>query len=196
MKNSLIAAALLAATVAPGAAVAQEAAVTQALVVGAKVYGPQGNEVGTIEKMAGGNAVVFTGTQRATLPAAAFGKNEKGLLIGMTKAQLESAVAAASAKASANIDAALVPSAEIRTKDGVLVGAIEKIEGDNVWVDLADGDAITLKKEHLTTSPQGLALFMTDAEFKAAVAAAAGASSAPADSAPTSEAAAETDGDA
>jgi len=171
MHKSLFAAALLGACVLPSAAIAQEVpeAVASALAVGATVYGTDGAEVGKIESMPGGNVVLFTGKNRATLPASVFGMNETGLLIGMTKAQLDAAVEAAEAKASAAIDAALVPEAQIMSKDGIAIGSIQKIEGENVTIDLPTGSAITLQKEHLNVRDGKLMLFMTAAEFQAAV---------------------------
>lgn len=171
MQKSLLAAALIGAFALPSAAIAQEVpeAVASALAVGATVYAPDGSEVGTIESMPGGNVVLFTGNNRATLPASALGMNETGLLIGMTKAQLDAAVEAAEAKANAAIDAALVPDAQIMSKDGVAIGSIQKVEGDNVTIDLPAGSAITLQKEHLNVRDGNLMLFMTAAEFQAAV---------------------------
>ncbi|MEW9854022.1 hypothetical protein [Novosphingobium sp. M1R2S20] len=141
--------------------------------VGAKVFGPQGAEVGTVEKVDPANVVVNTGTKRATLPLAAFGNNEKGLLISMTRDQLNAAVAAAEAQTSSAMQAALVADAEVKSKDGVLIGTVQKVEGDNVTIDLADGNPVTVTKQYLTVAPAGgLALTMNAAEFKSAVAAA------------------------
>ena len=51
--------------------------------------------VGTVESADASGAVVTTGTARARLPLTSFGRNNQGLVIAMTKAQLEAAVAAA-----------------------------------------------------------------------------------------------------
>lgn len=61
----------------------------------AMVYDATGAMVGTIESVTSTGAVVSTGTARAQIPAASFAKNAQGLVIGMTKAQLEAAVAKA-----------------------------------------------------------------------------------------------------
>lgn len=184
MKKALIAAAMAGASFTPmAAAYAQDAApaaaaaaaTTPTPTVGAKVFGPDKAEVGTIEKVEGGNAIVNTGTNRATLPMSAFGSNASGLLISMTKAQLDSAVAAAEAQASSAMTASLTPDAPIKSSDGVLVGSVQKVEGDNVTIDLAEGSAITLQKEYLMADSTGLKVKMTDADFKAAVAAASSA---------------------
>ena len=181
MKKSLIAAALFGASLTPAAALAQDApppTVTELLVVGATVYGPEGAEVGKIEEMPDGNVVLFTGTNRATLPATSFGRNDKGLVIAMTKTQLDNAVAAAAAQADAAINAALVPAAKVSGSDGVEVGAVQKVEGDNVTLDLTSGSAIVLPKSQFQAAAGGLSLFMTSAEFAAAVKAATAPASA------------------
>jgi hypothetical protein len=181
MKKQFAIAALAAVALSPLAAHAQAAsapagqaapAAGATPTVGAKVYDTAGGEVGTVEKVEGGNAVVYTGTKRATLPAAAFAKNDKGLVIAMTQAQLNSAVAAAETKASGSLDAALVADAQVKSKDGSVVGTIQKVEGDNVTIALTDGGPVTVTKQYLTAGAGGLALTMNAAEFKSAVAAA------------------------
>jgi len=179
MKKSLIAAVLMGAFMTPGMALAQDTATAAApeLVVGGTVYDPQGGEVGTIEKLVGGNVVLSTGKNSATLASSAFVKGPNGPVIGMTREQLDAAVEQVAAKADAAMAAALVPGAEVRSTDGVVVGSVEKIEGENVFVKLTEG-AITLKKEHLMADDNGLKLFMTAEQFRAAVAAAKEASAA------------------
>lgn len=171
MNKSLIAAALMGILTMPAASLAQDSAAAEApdLSVGTTVYDPQGGEVGSIEKIVGGNVVVFTGKNRATLGAASFVKGPNGPVIGMTREQLDAAIEQAAAKADAAMAAALLPGAEVRSNDGVVVGSVQKIEGDNVVVDLTGEGAITLKKEHLTVDDNGLKLFMTAQQFQAAV---------------------------
>ncbi|MET1754869.1 hypothetical protein ABVV53_05255 [Novosphingobium sp. RD2P27] len=178
MKKPLVAAALAAVALSPLAAHAQattaptSAAATKPA-VGAKVYGPQGAEVGTVEKVDPANVVVNTGTKRATLPLAAFGNNDKGLLISMSRDQLNAAVAAAEAQTSSALQAALVVDAAVKSKDGAMIGTVQKIDGDNITIALADGNPVTVTKQYLMMAPTGgLALTMNAAEFKSAVAAA------------------------
>ena len=162
------------------AATAGAAAPAAAPTVGAKVYDPQGAEVGAIEKVDAANAVVYTGTKRATLPLAAFAKNEKGLLISMSQAQLNSAVAAAEAQTTSALGAKLVADAAIKSKDGTSVGKVQKVEGDNVTITLTDGNPVTVTKQYLTVGADGgLALTMNAAEFKSAVSAASSTAAAP-----------------
>jgi chemotaxis protein histidine kinase CheA len=63
---------------------------------GANVVDQAGGTVGTIESVDASGAVVATGTVRAKLPLASFGRSTQGLVIAMTKGQLEAAVAAQS----------------------------------------------------------------------------------------------------
>lgn len=178
MKKRIIAAALAAASLVPFAAHAQDAAADAAApavtpTVGAKVFDQQGGEVGTIETVDAANAVVNTGAKKATLPLAAFGKNEKGLLLSMNKAQLEAAVTAAEAKTASATTGALVADAQVKSADGVVVGTIQKVEGDNVTLALTEGSPVTITKQYLTAQPDGsLALTMNADAFKAAVASA------------------------
>lgn len=58
---------------------------------GATVRDTQGGTVGTIESADASGAVVNTGAARARLPLTSFARNDSGLVISMTKAQLEAA---------------------------------------------------------------------------------------------------------
>ena len=177
MKKSLIAAAIAAASLAPVAAVAQEAAATAAApTVGAKVFDPEGNEIGTVESVQGDVVTVSTGTARAGLPKTAFAMREKGLAIGMTKAQLEAAVNGAAAQNGAAMDAALVVNAPVKSSDGVVLGTVSKVAGEDVSVALTDGATVALKKSNLGLgADKSLALGMTAADFTKATQAAGSA---------------------
>lgn len=168
MKTSLIAAAIATASLAPVAAMAQDApaAAAAAPTVGAKVYGPEGSEVGSVETVQGDVVTVNTGTARAGLPTSAFAMREKGLTIGMTKAQLEAAVSGAQAENGAAKDAAIVAEAPVKSSDGVVLGTISKVEGDDVTVQLSDGASAVLKKSYLGLVNDSLTLGMTAAAFQ------------------------------
>ena len=86
---------------APHAAVA---AATQAdLRSGAAVSDTHGGAVGTIESADAEGAVVATGKARAKLPLASFGKNASGgLVVSMTKAQIEAAALTAAPASSSD----------------------------------------------------------------------------------------------
>jgi hypothetical protein len=61
---------------------------------GAAVSDQDGGTVGKIDSVSGTQAVVDTGTVRAKVPISSFAKNDKGLVISMTKAELEAAAKA------------------------------------------------------------------------------------------------------
>lgn len=61
---------------------------------GVAVLDPEGGVVGTVESVDAEGAVVSTGSVRAKMPISSFGKNARGLVISMTRAELEAAAAA------------------------------------------------------------------------------------------------------
>jgi hypothetical protein len=56
---------------------------------GVKVFDQTGAEVGKIDSVKGDAAVVNTGKARAEIPISSFGKNDSGLVISVTKAEIE-----------------------------------------------------------------------------------------------------------
>jgi len=60
---------------------------------GVPVFDQKGGVVGKIDSVSANGAVVSTGKARAEIPVASFGKNDKGLVMSMTKAELEAASA-------------------------------------------------------------------------------------------------------
>lgn len=80
---------------APPAAGPVQPATAADLRAGVQVHDQQGSLVGTIESADAASAVVSTGTARGRLALASFGRNSQGLVISMTKAQLEAAITAA-----------------------------------------------------------------------------------------------------
>jgi hypothetical protein len=61
---------------------------------GSPVHDPAGGLVGTVESVDETGAVVRTGRIRAKLPLTSFARSEHGLVISLTRAELEAAVAA------------------------------------------------------------------------------------------------------
>jgi hypothetical protein len=61
------------------------------VVAGVQVRDQTGGMVGTIESVDATGAVVAPGTARAKLPLTSFGRNNQGLVISLTRAQLEAA---------------------------------------------------------------------------------------------------------
>jgi len=162
---------LLAGTVAAQAAPPPAAAAAQVQVTaGAAVYGPQGNPVGTVEKVDGGNAVINTGKHSAAVPVSALGQNEKGLLVSMTREQLDAAVEAAEAKAAGNLDQALVVGAAVRSADGAPMGKIGAVSAEGLVTVQRETGSFALRKDSFTADASGVALKMTAAQINAALA--------------------------
>ena len=114
------------------------------------------------------NAVINTGKNSAAVPAAAIGHNDKGLLVSMTRDQLDAAVAAATAKAQGTLDAALVAGAAVNSSDGQALGKITSVSPEGlVTVQRESG---SFKKDMFTTDAQGVVLRLTLAQIEAAIA--------------------------
>lgn len=141
--------------------------------VGATVYGPDGSEVGKIEQVAGGNVVIDTGSLKAAIPADTVSDGEKGPTIGWNKAELEAAVGAANAEAGAELDAKLVAGADVYSSDGVVLGKVNKVEGDLVVVELKSG-ATSLPKTQMAVQADKVTFLATAADVEAAVSAQGG----------------------
>lgn len=159
--------------VAPVSTVAEPAAASQAspaLAPGTTVYDGHGAEVGRIESVANGNAVVFTGTNRATIPLASFGTSPKGPTLGMTRAELDAAASKAAAAAAEQLRSRLVPGAQVRGTAGAVVATVKTLEGDNVVLSAGKSE-VRVPVTGLGLNAQGLFIGMTQAEFDAAVAA-------------------------
>lgn len=136
--------------------------------VGTKVFGSDGGEVGTVQRVDGGNVVIDLGTVTAALPASAIGEGEKGATIGWTKAELEAELNKASAGAAAALAAALVADAEVYSSDKVLLGKVKEITADDlVVVELASGPA-SLPKQQMALQDGKLTFLATAAAVEAA----------------------------
>jgi hypothetical protein len=58
---------------------------------GVSVYDQNGGLVGKIESVSAKGAVLNTGTVKASIPISSFAKNDKGLVLAMTKASIDAA---------------------------------------------------------------------------------------------------------
>ena len=152
-------------------ALAQDAAPTVEAQAGMKVFGPQGGEVGTVESVSDAVVVVDTGTHKAALGTDAFAKAENGLSIMMTKADLDAAVAKATADARAKLLASLTPGTEVKSVTGAaVIGTVKGKDAEYVTVD-HEGQEVKLPVNAFMAQPDGaIAITMTEAEFTAAIA--------------------------
>ena len=65
---------------------------------GDKVNDTKGDPVGKIESVSGKTAVISSGSARAQIPLSSLARNEKGLVIAMTKSQFDAAAKAKTRK--------------------------------------------------------------------------------------------------
>ena len=140
-----------------GAAAALALATTAnaAPTVGDTVYGPEGNEVGTVTSADATTVVIDTGAHQAPVPANVLAEGPNGPVISVTKATLNQIMDAQVAEANAKRDAALVAGAMVHSADDVMLGNVASVEGDNVVVTLSDG-SIALLREHFTVPENGI----------------------------------------
>ncbi len=171
--SKLIAASLLAAASVPAAVNAQADASQVEVTVGATVYGPEGNPVGPVAETGEGYVVINTGTNMATLPANAIGRNaEEQLIISMTKEQLDAAIAQATQEAEAALAAALVTGAPVSTSDGVVVGTVGTVSGTEsvVLVHNTAGEIALPRTQFTTDANGGAMLVFSEEQLNAALA--------------------------
>ena len=174
LRAAFLATALM--TFAAGPASAQETAPAAAPAAGAKVNVTQGasvsdakgGAVGTIASVNGDVAVIDTGTVKASVPTSAFAQSDKGLLIGMTKAELEAAAKGASQQQQEQFLASLAPGVAVTDQSGGAVGTIEAVEGDMVTIATPNAKA-KLPKTAIAQGPNGPVIGMTQAQLEAAV---------------------------
>lgn len=137
---------------------------------GTAVYDAQGAEVGKIESVSAGNAVIFTGTNRATIPLTSFGKGPKGPTLGMTRAELDAAVSKAAAVATEQLRARLVAGTDVRGSGGAVLGKVKELDGDDVVLTTGKAE-VRVALGGVGVNAQGVFIGLTQAEFDAAVAA-------------------------
>ncbi len=138
--------------------------------VGVTVYGPQGNEVGKVERIDGDIVTINTGKNAAALNGASFAKGANGPVIGYTKAQLDEAIEAANQQAKAKLDAALVAGNALRGADGVSVGTIKTVNEDGTIVIDGSSQTFSLNRDLFSADDQGPVLRITSQQLQDALA--------------------------
>ena len=148
-----------------GAAAAQGAtaqAVAADVTAGAAVSDTSGGAVGRIASVANGNATVDTGTVKAAIPIASFAKGQNGLVLGMTKAELEAAAAKASKPAEVAVGAQVVG------PQGDAVGKVAAVNGDLVTVETPKSKVQLPRNAFAQNGGGALAIGMTLEQLEAA----------------------------
>lgn len=166
--TKLAAAAALAVTAVPGAALAQDAGATATATAGATVYGNDGMEIGTIESVEGEAAILVVEGMKAPVPTAAFGEGENGLTLNATKAQIVAMLQEAKQQADAARDAALVVGADVATVQGSPIGAVKSVDGDNIVVSHGEG-AVALTRNQFAVVDGTLVALVAMADIMAAM---------------------------
>ena len=143
---------------------------------GATVRAKDGLQIATIERLEADGAVVRAGNRLAKLPVDAFGKDDNGLLINVTAAEFQTAIAAASVPAPAQepeIAAAtaadMALGAAVRDSEGVQIGTVLELVSNGVIV-LTDGRKVKLTVDSFSKDDQGLLIGITANELKAMIA--------------------------
>jgi len=150
------------------AALAQDPAAVE-VTAGTTVYGPEGNEVGTIESVADGVATFDTGTHKIGLPVDRFGRNaDKQTTIAVTRDALNKMVEDQLAQAAAQLEAVLVVGAPVADVNGVSLGSVGKVEGEEVTVETEWG-AFALKKANFQPGEGGVTAQVLADQVKSAL---------------------------
>lgn len=144
------------------------------LTAGASVRDVSGTSIATIEKLEADGAVVRAGDRLAKLPLHAFGKDDQGLLLGITADEFKAAIAEASIPVPQElriVDAApadMTPGAAIRDSEGVPIGTVDSLAEDGVVV-LTGGKKVKLAVSSFAKDDQGLLIGITASEFNAII---------------------------
>ncbi len=179
MKLAKLAATAAALAILPAAASAQDAAPVAAaaaevtIAQGASVTGNDGNPIGTIAEVSPDAALLDTGVHQIPLPRDAFGEDESGLTLNITKTELETSYAEQVAAAEAELTAKLIAGTPVMSADHQPLGTIDTVnEGDVV---LAVGEQrLALGQAAFMVDPTGMLMVrVSKAQIDEAIASAA-----------------------
>jgi len=140
---------------------------TASVTAGAAVLDAKGGAVGTVASVTGEIAVIDTGTVKASVPVASLATSDKGVLIGMTKAELEAAAKGAAAGQQQQFLASLKPGTAVSDQHGGAVGTIEAVDAETVTVATGTAKA-KLPKNAIAQGANGAVIGMTKAQLEAA----------------------------
>jgi preprotein translocase subunit YajC len=160
VRKFLAASALSAALLFP---IAAPASAQSALRVGATVTDTGGGTVGTITAINDTTVTVHTDRHDVPLPVTSFTATDTQVLFGMTRDQLNAAVDQANAQA----QAAFVVGAQVRDRDGALVGTVAALDDQSVTIRM-DAQQIRVPRTALAGSANGLVTGASVAELRAA----------------------------
>jgi hypothetical protein len=150
------------------------AATADDIQLGAGVRDSKGLQVATIDRIEADGAVVRAGDRLAKLPLHAFGKDDQGLLIGLTADEFRAAIAATSIPVPQEVRivdataADMTPGAAVRDSEGVAIGTVDSLAEDGVVV-LTGGKKVKLAIASFAKDDQGLLIGITVNEFNAII---------------------------
>ncbi|MFS0737003.1 hypothetical protein ABC347_08130 [Sphingomonas sp. 1P06PA] len=156
----------------PSPAAGATAGTTAKVTAGASVSDAQGGAVGTVESIDGEFAVLSTGTNKVRLPVTSFAQGTTGLVIGMTKAEVDAAASGAAASTAADAKAQVTAGASVSDAKGGAVGKIESVDGEFATVATANSK-VKLPLTAFAKGTTGPVIAMTAAELDAAAKSAA-----------------------
>lgn len=142
----------------PAAALVTSYAPSKAISPGMQVVDVAGRPVGTVQAVRGHQLVIETDRHEVRLPIASFTPDKGKLVFGMTREALNQATDAMLAKA-------LLPGADVRGKNGALIGSIAAINQQYVTVELQSGERIRLPRNTVGPAANGAVLGITVAEL-------------------------------
>lgn len=132
------------------------------IAVGTKVSDPQGGEVGTVTRLDGRFLILKTDKHEARLPVSSFTPHEGGLVMAMTRDQLNAEIDKTIAGASEKVSAGT----KVMGAQGALVGTIEAVDGEFVTVKLASGKLVRLPRKGVAPSSGGVVIGLTAAQLE------------------------------
>jgi hypothetical protein len=161
-------AALIASPVPAQPAAQQAPAGAAAVAAGAKIMDTKGGEVGTVTRIDGQFVVLKTDKHEARLPLTSFTPHQGGLLMAMTRDELNAEIEKTMASAAAK----LVAGAPVTGSQGNPVGTIDKLDGEFVILKLTSGALVRLPRTGIAPGANGAVIGMTAAQLEEAAAAA------------------------
>jgi len=143
---------------------------TPSVTVGATVNDTSGAQVGTVDQVNGDVVIVNTGTNKVGVPLRSFANGPTGLLLGLTKAELDAAAQQSAAQSKAQLQSLLVAGTPVHGTGGTVLGTVKAADDQNVTVTTDKGE-VRLPTSGFAARPEGLVVGITAAQLEAAVSA-------------------------
>jgi preprotein translocase subunit YajC len=154
-------------------AASSAAPATATVTAGAQVFDQTGGTVGRIDTVEGQFAVLATDKSKVRLPLTSFAKGDKGLVIGMTKDQIDAAASGAAASAQQDPTKLVTVGATVKDTAGGTVGTVKQV--DSQYALIATGkNEVRLPITAFGAGTDGPVIAMTAAQLDQAAAAAGG----------------------